>query len=107
MHHTAAPTAARLLALSLALIAGPALASADLARARNCNACHAPEKKLIGPSFKDIAAKYAADANAQAKLVRKVREGGVGVWGQIPMPANPQVTADEAGVLVKWILTGR
>ena len=61
----------------------------------------------MGRSVKDIAAKYAADTNAQAKLVRKVREGGVGVWGQIPMPANPQVTADEAGVLVKWILTGR
>ncbi|MBU6272194.1 MAG: c-type cytochrome [Betaproteobacteria bacterium] len=107
MHPTAARATVRLLAAGLALIAGPALASAELARARNCNACHAPEKKLIGPSFKDIAAKYASDANAQAKLVRKVREGGVGVWGQIPMPANPQVTVDEAGTLVKWILTGR
>lgn len=83
----------------------PAHASLDLAKAKNCTACHAVDKKLIGPGYKDVAAKYASDKDATAKLARKVREGGVGVWGQIPMPANPQVNADEAEALVKWILT--
>jgi cytochrome c len=72
-----------------------ARANADLAKAKNCTACHAVDKKLIGPSYKDVAA---------TKLARKVREGGVGAWGQIPMPANPQVTNDEALTLVRWIL---
>jgi cytochrome c len=82
----------------------PALADAELARAKNCMACHAMDKKLIGPSYRDVALKYANDRNATAKLAKKVREGGVGVWGQIPMPANPQVSADEATRLVNWLL---
>jgi cytochrome c len=94
-----------LVAVSLGLIAGTASASADMAKAKNCTACHAVDKKLIGPSFKDIAAKYAADKDAVAKLSKKVREGGTGVWGQVPMPANPQVSADEATTLVKWVMT--
>jgi cytochrome c len=84
--------------------APPAVADADLARAKNCMACHAVDKKLIGPSYKDVALKYANDRNATAKLAKKVRDGGVGVWGQIPMPANPQVSADEATRLVNWVL---
>ncbi|MEI7443400.1 MAG: c-type cytochrome [Burkholderiales bacterium] len=87
------------------LAAAPAHASLDLAKAKNCTACHAVDKKLIGPSYKDVAAKYANDKDAVAKLSKKVREGGVGAWGQIPMPANPQVNADEAATLVKWVLT--
>jgi cytochrome c len=86
------------------LASAPAHASLDLAKAKNCTACHAVDKKLIGPSYKDVAAKYATDKDASAKLAKKVREGGVGAWGQIPMPANPQVNADEAAALVKWIL---
>jgi cytochrome c len=86
-------------------VATPAHASLDLAKAKNCTACHAVDKKLIGPSYKDVAAKYASDKDAVAKLSKKVREGGVGAWGQIPMPANPQVSADEAATLVKWVLT--
>ena len=100
-----------LLALSFSCLgltlAGAANASTELARSKNCMACHAPEKKLIGPSFKDISAKYANDKDAVAKLSKKVREGGVGVWGQIPMPANPQVSEDEANTLVKWVLATR
>ena len=87
------------------LAAAPAHASLDLAKAKNCTACHAVDKKLIGPSYKDVAAKYASDKDAVARLSKKVREGGVGVWGQIPMPANPQVTADEATALVKWVMS--
>lgn len=85
----------------------PAHANPDLAKAKNCMACHAVDKKLIGPSYKDVAAKYAADKDAVAKLSKKVREGGVGAWGQIPMPANPQVSADEATTLVKWVLSAK
>jgi cytochrome c len=99
----------RTLIASLAAAAGllamaPAHASMDLAKAKNCTACHAVDKKLIGPSYKDVAAKYANDKDAVAKLSKKVREGGVGAWGQIPMPANPQVNADEAAALAKWIM---
>ena len=85
------------------LAASPAFADAQLARAKNCMACHALDKKLIGPSYKDVAMKYAGDRNAVAKLAKKVREGGVGVWGQIPMPANPQVSDEEAIWLSKDI----
>jgi cytochrome c len=93
------------LSAAAALLAvAPAHASLDLAKAKNCTACHAVDKKLIGPAYKDVAAKYTADKDALAKLAKKVREGGVGVWGQIPMPANPQINADEAAALVKWIL---
>ena len=92
------------LAMTLA-VAAPALADQALATAKNCMACHATDKKLVGPSFKDVAAKYANDKAAPEKLAAKVRAGGVGVWGQIPMPANPQVTDAEAATLVKWIMT--
>jgi len=84
-----------------------AQASADLAKAKNCMACHASDRKLIGPSYKDVAAKYAQDKDAATKLATKIREGGVGVWGQIPMPANPQVNADEALTLARWLLSTR
>ena len=105
----ASPRTLRRALFAAALAAGlcyslPALADAELARAKNCMACHAVDKKLIGPSYKDVAAKYANDRNAVAKLAKKVRDGGVGVWGQIPMPANPQVSAEEATKLVNWVL---
>ena len=92
-------------ACGMLTIAAPAFASQQLAKDKNCLACHAVDKKLVGPSYKDIAAKYKADKNAQAVLVKKVRDGGVGVWGQIPMPANPQVNEQEAQALVKWVLS--
>lgn len=80
----------------------PALADLALATSKNCMACHAVDKKLVGPSFKDVAAKY--DAGAADKLAAKVIKGGAGVWGPVPMPANPQVSPDEAKKLVTWIL---
>ena len=82
-----------------------ALAQADLAKAKNCMACHAVANKLVGPSYKDVAAKYAGQKGAEDKLVQKVLKGGSGVWGPIPMPANPQVSEAEARQLVKWVLT--
>ena len=84
-----------------------AWASKDLASSKNCLGCHAVEKKVIGPSIKSIAEKYAsADAAKVAELAKKVRNGGVGVWGAIPMSANPQVNEAESVTLVKWFLTG-
>ena len=87
------------------LAASPVLANPELAQKKNCMACHAVDKKLVGPSFKDVAAKYAGDKEAVAKLSTKVMKGGSGVWGQIPMPANPQVSEAEAKQLVTWVLS--
>jgi cytochrome c len=83
---------------------GSAMASADLAKAKNCMACHAVATKLVGPAYKDVAAKYAGQKDAEAKLVGKVIKGGSGSWGAVPMPANPQVSEAEAKALVKWIM---
>jgi cytochrome c len=85
--------------------AAPAFAQADFAQKKNCMSCHAVDKKVLGPAFKDIAAKYAGQAGAADKLAAKVVKGGVGVWGNIPMPANTQVSDAEAKQLVGWILT--
>ncbi|QBE64710.1 c-type cytochrome [Pseudoduganella lutea] len=87
-----------------AFVSQSAMASADLAKAKNCMACHAVANKLVGPAYKDVAAKYAGQKDAEAKLVGKVIKGGVGTWGAIPMPANPQVSEADAKTLVKWIL---
>jgi len=87
------------------MVSNGALANADLAKAKNCMACHAPANKLVGPSFKDIAAKYGNQKDAEAKLVQKVLKGSSGVWGAVPMPANAQVSEAEAHTLVKWVLT--
>jgi cytochrome c len=81
------------------------MAQADLAKAKNCMACHAIGSKLVGPAFKDVAAKYAGQKDAEDKLVQKVMKGGSGVWGAVPMPANPQVTEAEARSLVRWVLS--
>ena len=88
-----------------ALTALPALADAELATKKNCMACHAIDKKQVGPSYKDVAAKYAGQKDAVDKLTQKVMKGGAGVWGAIPMPANPQVSAAEAKQLVDWIMS--
>ena len=91
--------------IAAALVAGPAFASQELAQKKNCMACHAVDKKLVGPAYKDVAAKYKGDKTAEAKLAEKVMKGGVGTWGQVPMPANPQVSKEEATTLVKWVLS--
>ena len=99
----------RILVAIASLVAGlcsavPALADMQLATARNCMACHAVDKKLVGPSYKDVAAKYAGQPDAAEKLAVKVMKGGAGVWGPVPMPANAQVSADEAKKLIAWVL---
>jgi cytochrome c len=85
--------------------AAPAFAQVELAQKKNCLACHAVDKKVLGPAYKDVAAKYAGQKDAVDKLAAKVMKGGTGVWGNIPMPANPQVNEAEAKQLVTWILT--
>ena len=93
-----------LLAASAALLSAPAFANQDLATKKACMACHAVDKKVVGPAFKDVAAKYAGQKDAVAKLSDKVVKGGAGVWGPVPMPANTGVTPDEAKTLVTWVL---
>ena len=88
-----------------AVASTPAFANLELAQKKSCTACHAVDKKLVGPAYKDVAAKYAGQKDAAAKLAEKIQKGGVGAWGQVPMPANPQVSADEAKTLEAWVLS--
>ena len=95
-------------ALAAVGAAAPAMADEAMAKAKNCMACHATDKKLVGPSYKDVAAKYAGQKDAVAQLAERIQKGSVpgkGNWGAIPMPANPQVSADEAKQLATWVLT--
>lgn len=94
-----------LLAVASVLVSNGALANADLAKAKNCMACHAVANKVVGPAYKDVAAKYAGQKDAEDKLTQKVLKGGSGVWGAVPMPANAQVNEAEARTLVKWVLS--
>lgn len=80
-------------------------ANADLAQKKTCMACHAADKKLVGPSYKDVAAKYAGQKDAVDQLANKIMKGGSGVWGAVPMPANPSVNAAEARQLATWVLS--
>ena len=92
-------------AASALLLAGVAQADADLAKNSGCLNCHNVDTKLVGPSLKDIAAKYADQADASAYLADKIVKGSNGVWGPIPMPPNAAVSADNAKVLADFILT--
>lgn len=93
--------------LVLTSFSGAALADMALAQAKNCMACHAVDKKLVGPAYKDIAAKYKGDGAAVDRLAVKIMKGGMGVWGAIPMPANPQVSDAEAKKLAQWVLSAK
>ena len=98
----------RMLAMAAVIAAAatsPAFADQALATAKNCMACHAIDRKLVGPSYKDVAAKYAGQKDAADKLATKILKGGAGAWGAIPMPANPQVNEADAKKLASWILT--
>ena len=91
--------------LALAAVAAtPALANEELAKKNACTACHAIDKKLVGPAYKEVAAKYRGNAKAQAMLEDKVKKGGVGTWGQVPMPPNASVKDEDIKTLVKWVL---
>ena len=92
-------------AAALAALTSPAMANMELAQKKSCLACHGVEQRMIGPSYKEVAAKYKGQKGVEAKLVEKVLKGGKGAWGEIPMPANPQVSEAEAKELVHWILS--
>ncbi|WP_153146732.1 c-type cytochrome [Dechloromonas sp. H13] len=92
-----------MLAAAGVVIAGQAQADEALAKAKNCMACHAIDKKVVGPAYKDVAAKYKGDKGAVATLAAKIKAGGKGVWGEVPMPPN-NVTPEEATKLATWVL---
>ena len=85
--------------------AAPALADLALATSKNCMSCHAVERKVLGPSFKDIAARYKDNKSAPDLLATKIMKGGAGVWGPVPMPANTQVSEADAKKLAAWVLS--
>jgi cytochrome c len=87
------------------VFAGTANASLELATKSQCMACHAVDKKVVGPSYKEVAAKYKGDKTAEAKLFEKVKKGGSGVWGPVPMPPNTAVKDEDIKTLVKWVLS--
>ena len=94
------------LALTSLLISTPIYASKEIASKNACLGCHAVDKKVVGPAFKDIAAKYKGQPDAVEKLAKKVRVGGSGVWGPVPMPANAALSDADAKTVVKWVLDG-
>lgn len=96
---------ALLIMAAMAAISAPAMADLALAKSKNCMACHAENKKLVGPSYQDVAKKYGSDAKAVDMLATKIVKGGSGVWGAIPMPANPQVNDAEAKKLAAWVMS--
>ena len=88
-----------------ACLVAPAMADEALAKSKNCMACHALDKKLVGPAYKDVAAKYKSDPKAVDMLAGKIMKGSTGAWGAVPMPANTNVNEAEAKKLAAWILT--
>ena len=99
-------TATAILAMATLTIASAAFADQleDMMKKNGCNACHSEDKKIVGPAYKDVAAKYRGNAKAEAMLVEKVKKGGSGVWGQIPMPPNSQVSDADIKKMVEMIL---
>ncbi len=92
------------LLLGACLVAGTALASEDLAKAKNCMTCHAFDKKIVGPSYKDVIAKRAGEKGIEATMAAKIKNGSKNEWGAVPMPPN-NVTEAEAATLAKWVLS--
>lgn len=97
--------AALALAASAVIVAGPAGANEAMLKKYNCTACHALDKKLVGPAYKDVAKKYAGQSGAAATLAEKVKKGGKGNWGQVPMPPNPTVPDADLNEMVKYVLS--
>lgn len=94
-----------MVAASALLMVGTAQANPDLAKSSGCMNCHTVDKKLVGPGFKEVAAKYKDDAGAEAKLAEKVKKGSQGVWGPVPMPPNSNVSDANIKTLVQWVLS--
>ena len=96
-----AAIAVAVLALAATGVAG---ASEDLLKKSGCTACHQNDKKLVGPAYMDVAAKYKGDAGAAAKLAGKVKAGGSGVWGPVPMPPHPQISDADIKTMIAYVL---
>jgi len=94
------------LSAALVCVSAPAMANLALAQKHNCMACHAVDKKLVGPAYQEVAKKYAGQKDAEAKLATSIRKGSTGTWGQVPMPPNTTPSDDEIKTLVKWIMGG-
>ncbi|KWT94175.1 MULTISPECIES: c-type cytochrome [unclassified Variovorax] len=94
------------LPLLVAFATAPAQANMQLAQKNACLACHAVDKKLVGPSYQDIARKYAGQSDAAAKLAESIKKGGAGKWGPIPMPAQPALSDGDAKTLAEWVVSG-
>lgn len=95
-----------LLALAITVsVATPAMADLALAQSKNCMACHAIDKKVVGPSYKDVAKKFASQKDAVDMLAGKIMKGSQGVWGPVPMPPNAQVNEAEAKKLAEWVMS--
>ncbi|MDO5692576.1 MAG: c-type cytochrome [Pseudomonadota bacterium] len=92
-------------ALAAVTAAAPAMADEALAKTKNCMACHSVDKKLVGPAYKDVAAKFAKDPGAVAMLADRIQKGSSGVWGAVPMPPNANVNAEEAKKLATWVMS--
>jgi len=90
---------------ALLMLSGAAVADQQLAQKSACMSCHGIDKKIVGPAFKEVAKKYEGDKNAHAMLVEKVKTGGKGVWGPIPMPPSPQVKPEDADKIITWVLS--
>ena len=90
----------------LALASAGAWANADLAKKNNCLACHAVDKKLVGPAYQDVAKKYAGQADAEVTVAKNIKAGGSGKWGPIPMPPQAQLSDADAKTLAAWVLGG-
>ena len=90
----------------IALVASNAWANAELAKKNSCLACHAVDKKLVGPAYADVAKKYAGQADAEATVMKNIKAGGSGKWGPIPMPPQTQLSDADAKALAAWVLGG-
>ena len=93
------------LAAACFAVAGAAYANEKLAQASGCTACHSVDKKLVGPSYNEVAAKYRGNKGAEGELIKKVKAGGKGVWGDIPMSPNAHVKDEDIRTIVQWILS--
>ena len=92
-------------AAAVMALAGTAQANEKLAQASGCMTCHGVDKKLLGPSYQEIAQKYRGNKSAEADLIKKVKGGGSGVWGAVPMPPNAHVKDEDIKTLVVWIMS--
>ena len=90
-----------------ALTSNVAMANADLAKSKNCLACHAVANKVLGPAYKDVAAKYAGQPDAQAQLMESIRKGSAGKWGEVPMPPHPKLSDADVKKLAAWVLSAK